>query len=311
MTPTATHSQTELAALLRWYAEMGVDLAIDEAPHDRFAEQAAQALQAASAPALAAAPPAPAARAPMMSAPATSFSQPKTAFSQPKTAPLRPPLSPSRPADPIAALSADAVAHSAREAAAAAQNLDELRAALDAFEGCSLKRTASRLVFADGNPQARLMLVGEAPGAEEDRQGLPFVGRAGQLLDRMLASIGLDRTKVYIANVVPWRPPGNRTPTPQETAACLPFMERQIALVDPAIIVCLGGSAAQTLLRLKDGIMRSRGKWYDYAIDRGGEERHVRAFATLHPAYLLRSPAQKRLAWRDLREIAKALAEVQ
>ena len=153
------------------------------------------------------------------------------------------------------------------------------------------------------------MLVGEAPGAEEDRQGLPFVGRAGQLLDRMLAAIGLDRTKVYIANVVPWRPPGNRAPTPQETAACLPFIERQIALVDPDILVCLGGSSAQTLLRLKDGIMRARGKWYDYTIERGAKgPRKIRAMATLHPAYLLRQPAHKRLAWRDLREVAKALA---
>jgi len=296
------HSPADLAALLRWYAEMGIDLAVDEAPHDRFAEQAAQAAAAQAAPASRmAAPQKPAP--PTQRAPVSATFRPRLehALSRPSAAPPLPDVS--------AALSADAAAQSAREAAAGAQNLDELRAALDAFEGCALKRTASRLVFADGNPTARLMLVGEAPGAEEDRQGLPFVGRAGQLLDRMLAAIGLDRTKVYIANVVPWRPPGNRTPTMQETAACLPFMERQIALVDPAILVCLGGSSAQTLLRLKDGIMRSRGRWYDYAIARDtGETRNIRAFATLHPAYLLRSPAQKRLAWRDLREIAKALA---
>jgi DNA polymerase len=289
-------SHAELAALLRWYAEMGVDLAIDEAPHDRFAEQ--QSAQAVPPPRpVPAQKPAPAAR-----------TIPSVSPQRPDLGAPRPSSSPSRPADPIAPLSADAVAQSAREAANAAQNLDELRAALDAFDGCGLKRTASRLVFADGNPKARLMLVGEAPGAEEDRQGLPFVGRAGQLLDRMLAAIGLDRTRVYIANVVPWRPPGNRAPTPQETAACLPFMERQIALVDPAIIVCLGGSSAQTLLRIKDGIMRARGKWYDYVLDNGGETHHIRAFATLHPAYLLRTPVQKRLAWRDLREISKALA---
>jgi uracil-DNA glycosylase family 4 len=279
----------ELAALLRWYADMGVDLAIDEAPHNRFAESAA----------VATAPPRPPASIPVIRAPATP----------PQVASFgRPPIAAPRPIDANAALSADESALYARDTAAAATSLDALRTALDAFEGCGLKRTASRLVFADGNPAAKLMLVGEAPGAEEDRQGLPFVGRAGQLLDRMLAAIGLDRTKVYIANVVPWRPPGNRTPTAQETATCLPFMERQIALVDPDILVCLGGSSAQTLLRLKDGIMRARGKWYDYTIDRGAAgPRGIRAMATLHPAYLLRQPAHKRLAWRDLREIAKAL----
>jgi uracil-DNA glycosylase family 4 len=284
----ASLGPAELGALLRWYADMGVDLAIDELPHDRFAESVA--IAAIPAPQV----PATGARGPATPRPITSLS--------------RPPIAAPRLIEPNAALSADAAALSARDAAAAAENLDALRAALDAFEGCALKRTASRLVFADGNPAARLMLVGEAPGAEEDRQGLPFVGRAGQLLDRMLAAIGLDRTKVYIANVVPWRPPGNRTPTAQETAACLPFMERQIALVDPDIIVCLGGSSAQTLLRLKDGIMRARGKWYDYTIDQGAAApRQIRAMATLHPAYLLRQPAHKRLAWRDLREITKAL----
>lgn len=281
----------ELAALLRWYADMGVDLAIDEAPHDRFAESVA----AASAPARREpSAPASAPRAPAGPGDVAAFPRPVAAVPRSAATP---------------ALSADEAAQTARGAAAAAETLEALRAALEAFEGCGLKRTASRLVFADGNPAARVMLVGEAPGAEEDRQGLPFVGRAGQLLDRMLAAIGLDRTKVYIANVVPWRPPGNRAPTPQETAACLPFIERQIALIDPDILVCLGGSSAQTLLHLKDGIMRARGKWYDYTIERGAEgPREIRAMATLHPAYLLRQPAHKRLAWRDLREVAKALA---
>ena len=284
-----TLAPAELAALLRWYADMGIDLAIDERPHDRFAELAA-----------AAAPPPrkPPAPAPVPRAPAASR----------EVTPLPRPAATPRNAATPAALSADAAAQSARGAAAAAENLEALRAALDAFEGCGLKRTASRLVFADGNPAARLMLVGEAPGAEEDRQGLPFVGRAGQLLDRMLAAIGLDRTQVYIANVVPWRPPGNRVPTPQETAICLPFLQRQIALVDPDVLVCLGGSSAQTLLRLTDGIMRARGKWYDYTTERGSAgQRKICALATLHPAYLLRQPAHKRLAWRDLREVARAL----
>jgi DNA polymerase len=199
--------------------------------------------------------------------------------------------------------SADAAADQARIATRSAGSLEALRALMETFEGCALRATAKHLVFADGNPRARVMLVGEAPGAEEDRSGVPFVGRSGQLLDRMLAAIGLDRTQVYIANIVPWRPPGNRTPTPQETAVCLPFVTRQIALADPDILVCLGGPSAQTLLGFKDGIMRSRGRLVTY--DTG--TRSIQAIATLHPAYLLRQPLQKRLAWRDLKAIRAAL----
>ena len=209
---------------------------------------------------------------------------------------------------PTAALLAqDEAAQSARATAANARTLDELRAALEAFDGCALKRTASRLVFADGNPQAKVMFVGEAPGADEDRQGVPFVGKAGQLLDRMLASIGLDRTAVYIANVVPWRPPGNRTPTPQETAVCHPFIRRQIALVNPDILVTLGAPATQTLLGVKDGITRVRGTWFDYEIARDDGPRMIKALATLHPAYLLRTSRAKRETWKDLRALKQAL----
>jgi len=147
------------------------------------------------------------------------------------------------------------------------------------------------------------MLVGEAPGRDEDEQGLPFIGRSGKLLDRMLAAIGLDRSSVYIANVIPWRPPGNRTPTPQEIAICLPFIERHIALAAPDVLVCLGGPSAQTLLNQRDGILRLRGRWFDY--DCNG--RVIPALATLHPAYLLRQPAQKKLAWRDLRALQAKL----
>jgi uracil-DNA glycosylase family 4 len=149
------------------------------------------------------------------------------------------------------------------------------------------------------------MFVGEAPGADEDRIGRPFVGRAGQLLDRMLKSIGLERGQVYIANVVPWRPPGNRTPTLQETQACLPFIKRQIELAAPEILVCLGASSAQTLLGVREGITRARGKWFPY---RGDDGRTLRALAMLHPAYLLRQPGQKRQAWTDLRTLARELA---
>ncbi|MGA2312323.1 MAG: uracil-DNA glycosylase [Xanthobacteraceae bacterium] len=193
----------------------------------------------------------------------------------------------------------------ARAAAQSAKSLDELRALLEAFEGCMLRATATQLVFADGNPAARVMFVGEAPGRDEDIAGLPFVGRSGKLLDRMIEAIGLDRTQVYIANIVPWRPPGNRTPTPHESAICLPFIRRQIELADPDILVCLGQPSTQTLLETKEGITRTRGRWLKF--DTGSRE--IRALATYHPAFLLRSPLQKRLAWRDFLAIKKALAQ--
>ena len=193
----------------------------------------------------------------------------------------------------------------ARESAGSAKGLEELRALLAGFAGCTLAATATQLVFADGNPQARVMFVGEAPGRDEDIAGLPFVGRSGKLLDLMLAAIGLDRTTAYIANVVPWRPPGNRTPTPQETAICLPFIRRQIELANPDILVCLGQPATQTLLATREGITKTRGRWFKY--DTGSRE--IRALATYHPAFLLRSPLQKRFAWRDFLTLKKALAQ--
>ena len=209
-----------------------------------------------------------------------------------------------RAAPAIAPSAPDEAAMTAREAARGAGTLDELRAILDKFDGCALKPSATQLVFADGNPKARVMFVGEAPGADEDREGLPFVGRSGKLLDRMLAAIGLDRTSVYIANVVPWRPPGNRTPTPQETQICLPFILRQIELADPDILVCMGNPSAQTLLGIKEGITKTRGRWFTF----GTGKREIRAMPTFHPAFLLRSPLQKRFAWRDFLAIKKALA---
>jgi uracil-DNA glycosylase len=266
-----------LAWLLRWYADMGVDIAVDDVPHDRFAETDANAAAQAEAGSHATAPP--------------------------ET------MEPSRriPREPAPTLPANLIEATAQEAASSAKNLDDLREKLTRFEGCGLKATATRLVFGDGNPGADIMFIGEAPGADEDRQGVPFVGRAGQLLDKMLAAIGLDRSKVYIANVVPWRPPGNRTPTPLETAACLPFTRRQIELVGPKILVCLGAAAAQTLLGSKEGIMRMRGRWLTYPAGEG----NIRAIAMLHPAYLLRQPAQKKLAWQDLRMLAKEINRLQ
>jgi len=259
-----------LCDLLDFYAEAGVDALVGEAPVDRFAAAAEP-------------PPAPRPRAPQPAAlPPDLETRERTA------APPAP----------------DEAAVSAREAARSAKSLDELRAILERFDGCPLKATATQLVFADGNPEARLMFVGEAPGRDEDIEGLPFVGRSGKLLDRMLAAIGLDRAGVYIANIVPWRPPGNRTPTPQEQQVCLPFILRQIELVDPDVLVCLGGPSAHTLLGGKEGITKIRGRWF--AFDTG--KREIRAMPTFHPAFLLRSPLQKRFAWRDFLAIKKALS---
>jgi DNA polymerase len=203
-----------------------------------------------------------------------------------------------------APLSPEVAATAATQAVQGIRTLEQLRAALDAFDGCALKATAKQLVFADGNPKAKVMFVGEAPGRDEDIEGLPFVGRSGKLLDRMLTAIGLDRTNVYIANIIPWRPPGNRTPTPQESQICLPFIQRQIELVDPEVLVCLGGPSAQTLLGIREGITKTRGRWFNYHTG----TREIRAMPTFHPAFLLRSPLQKRLAWRDFLAIKKALA---
>jgi DNA polymerase len=192
----------------------------------------------------------------------------------------------------------------ARAAAGKAGTLDELGAILARFDGCGLKATAKNLCFYRGAAEARLMLIGEAPGRDEDLAGKPFVGRAGQLLDKMLAAIGLSEREVHITNIVYWRPPGNRTPTPQEAQVCRPFLERQVELVAPDLVLLLGGAAANHIFGATEGIMRIRGKWRDVTIG----ARTVRAIATLHPAYLLRTPAAKRLAWRDLLAVKAALA---
>jgi DNA polymerase len=274
MTPEPTPT---IAQLLTFYLEAGVDCALTEEPVNRLSDpDIVPAPREIAAPREAAAP------------------EPVRAFA----AAL--PVERGEPAPlPEAAIML------AREAARTAPSLDVLRALLEKFDGCALKSTATRLVFADGNPQARIMFVGEAPGREEDIEGLPFVGRSGKLLDRMIAAIGLDRSNAYIANVIPWRPPGNRTPTPQETQICLPFIQRQIELVNPDVLVTLGNPSTQTLLSTREGIMKTRGRWFDY--DTGS--RVIRALATFHPAYLLRSPSYKRMAWQDLRSIAKALEQ--
>ncbi|MCB1384328.1 MAG: uracil-DNA glycosylase [Nitratireductor sp.] len=284
--------------ILQWLAEMGDDVALSETPVDRFAESAAQRQESLAARGRSAAVP----RRPSLTDRARAVES-------------RLPASGSQAAGGRAAggmpmagnatlPDAEAVA-TARDLARNADTLEALRAAMADFRGCNLRLTAKNLVFADGNPQARLMLVGEAPGRDEDIQGLPFVGRSGQLLDRMLAAIGLDRTRVYITNVLPWRPPGNRTPTPAEVEICRPFIERHIELAAPEMVVAIGGSSAKMLFETTQGILSLRGKWRSYAC--GGRE--IPAFATLHPAYLLRQPAQKRLAWHDLLQIRARLEE--
>ena len=269
--------------VLRFYAEAGVDAALSEEPVDRFALSRALADEAA--------------RGREVERQLAAERERADAARQ-----ERPPEPAARPT-PKLTIPSEAVVMAAREATAIAETLDELRATLAGFEGCNLRFTATNLVFADGNPNSRVMFVGEAPGFEEDMQGLPFVGRSGQLLDRMIAAIGLDRTSAYIANVIPWRPPGNRTPTPQETEICRPFIERQIALADPDFLILLGGASAKQLLKTSEGILRLRGKWQPYDTGR----REIRVMATLHPAYLLRQPPQKRLAWRDLLTLKAAL----
>jgi DNA polymerase len=201
---------------------------------------------------------------------------------------------PEKLTDPIAA---------ARDAAKSAPTLELLKIAVERFEGCALRATAKTTVFSDGNPNARIMFVGEAPGRDEDDQGIPFVARSGKLLDLMMNSVGLDRSTAYLSNVIPWRPPGNRTPTPQECQICLPFIQRQIELADPDILVCLGGPTTQLMLGTNEGIKRSRGKWFAFHTGK----REIRAIATFHPAYLLRAPLEKRFAWRDFLAIKKAL----
>ncbi len=270
-------SERSALELLRWYQAMGVDEAISETPLDWSTLEESRRLPpqpvpvARKAPARAAVPPPP----------------------TPSSAPARKPGHPGLPASALAA----------RDIAAKAADLESLEHALAEFDGCALKKTAKNLCFARGNPEARLMLIGEAPGRDEDLTGKPFVGRAGQLLDRMLAAIDLGADDVYITNVVYWRPPGNRTPTPHEVQACQPFLERQIELAGPEMIVLLGGAAAKQMLATDQGIMKLRGKWK--SIEIAGKP--VKTLATLHPAFLLRNPVSKRLAWRDLLTVQAAL----
>lgn len=259
---------TDPLATLAWLVEAGADEAIQETPVNRL----------------------------------------KAKEMPPQVAPMRAPVAPQagRPSAQPVPLAGDNIGN-AMAAAAGASNLVELKAALEAFEGSALKRMATNTVFADGVAESRVMLIGEAPGRDEDRIGKPFVGRAGQLLDKMLASIGLDRRRnCYITNVMNWRPPDNRDPAPEEAAICLPFLRRHIELTNPKAILLLGAVAARHVMGVSDGIMRTRGRWMEYRVG----ERMVPVLPTLHPAYLLRQPAHKKLAWRDLQAFAAKLEEL-
>ncbi len=262
-----SHSHT--LEQLKWQMEMGADDVLAEVPVNHLEEKPKS-------------PPAPEKKAEKM---------PKKQAAIPSPNPA--PLLGDAPISPAEAL------HKAQEIAAACTTRDELKAAVEAFDGLSIKKIAMNTVFSDGNPEAEIMLIGEAPGASEDEQGIPFCGASGQLLDTMLACIGLERKKnVYISNTLFWRPPGNRKPTPQELEICKPFVEKHIALIRPKLLILVGGTATQALLDPRQGITKLRGKFYEYTntyLDSA-----IQTSAMFHPAYLMRSPAQKRLAWKDL-----------
>ncbi|MDX2307621.1 MAG: uracil-DNA glycosylase [Hyphomicrobium sp.] len=300
--------QRTLTAVLEWYAAMGVDAplsteakcwrsAAPESPGEGFAwpgdrrelapEVRSDIHPRSSAFPIPAVPPSARAPSPPEQRPGASFA----------------PARPLAPAPAARSRSATTAAASATTLARAAGTLDALGRALASFEGCGLKSTAKSLCFYRGAATAPLMIIGEAPGRDEDIEGKPFVGRAGQLLDRMLAAASFDETNVHITNVVYWRPPGNRTPTPEEAESCRPFLERQIELVAPRIVLLLGGTAAKQVLGTQEGILRVRGTWREIAPN--GQK--LRAMASLHPAYLLRQPAAKRQAWRDFLAVRDAL----
>jgi DNA polymerase len=284
-------TSAHLRAWLEWYEAMGVVEPVGEHPIDRLRPLAPGAgrREGSSRSGHAARP------LPATPVPAT-----------PVPAPSARPAQPRAPAERLLLRSAGSAAASAREIAAACPDLAALEAAVAGFDGCALRETALNLCFADGGPDAEVMLIGEAPGADEDRLGKPFVGQSGKLLDKMLATIGLQRRSVYITNVIYWRPPGNRSPTQAEIAACQPFLERQIELLRPQVIVFLGGISARGLLGVKEGVTKLRGRRFVYTTTGGAR---IPVMVTFHPAFLLRQPAQKRFAWRDLLTLRHQLDE--
>lgn len=283
MTEAALAPQ-DAAALLRWYVDHGIDETIGEEAIDRFALPPPVAVVTAPLASEGAAPSTPAA-----------------------PTPIRAPVAPPVARAPVP-LESPQLAEDAREVSRRATTIAELEEAVRAFEGCALKRTAKNTVFADGVAGAPVMIVGEAPGADEDRLGKPFVGVSGQLMDRMFAAIGMSRERdLYITNILFWRPPGNRTPTLSEQAICLAFTRRHIELAKPKIVVLAGGTAVKAVLNTTEGITRLRGKWTTLKLDDGSE---VPALPTFHPAFLLRTPASKRQSWADLLALDKRLKDL-
>jgi uracil-DNA glycosylase len=265
-------------ALLDWYRMAGVDAAVDDAPIAAWS----------------------------LDAEATST---PVAPSPPRLpAPIRHPVPAIGEQAPSLLVPEGRRIGHAREVAARCGTLAELKAALADFDGCALKATARQVCFADGNPEAQLMVIGEAPGAEEDRQGKPFVGQSGQFLDRILAEVGIDRTRAWITNVIFWRPPGNRPPTDGEIAVCQPFLERQIELLAPRFILFVGGIAAKALLGKTEGVTKLRGRPFIYTSSDG---RAIPCLVTFHPAYLLRQPLNKRFVWRDMLQLRARLDELE
>jgi uracil-DNA glycosylase family 4 len=307
---TDSVERDDLLALLTWWNDAGVSDALGDTPTDWTAD--GQTLPAASFvwPIAEAvdkgrqARPAPSAERHIAPGPGSSDRPPEARPPVARALSGAPP-SVSPAARPAAAAPPSITERAARDAARTAPTLDSLEVALRQFEGCGLKTTAKNLCFYRGSPTARTLIIGEAPGREEDLEGRPFIGPAGQMLDRMLAAIGLGEADVHITNVVYWRPPGNRTPTPEEVLTCRPFLDRQIELVAPDLIVTLGGPATKAILQVEEGIMRVRGKWREASFG----SRMIPVMPTLHPAYLLRTPAAKRQAWRDLLAIKAALAK--
>ncbi len=272
-------AREDLESLLRWYVDQGIDEAIGEDAIDRFAAPAPQP---------------------------TPLPVQQRAAAAPT--PIRPaPAAAAPPRGPVPIESPQLV-EDARALAQRCNSVEELEAAVRAFEGCALKRTAKNTVFADGVAGSPVMVVGEAPGADEDRLGKPFVGVSGQLMDRMFEAIGMSRERdLYITNILFWRPPGNRTPTLSEQAICMAFTRRHIELARPKVLVLAGGTAAKSVLDTTEGIMRLRGKWTTLSLDDGSA---VPTLPTFHPAYLLRTPASKRQSWLDLLSLDKKLREL-
>lgn len=276
-----------LAAVLHYYADAGIDCALADNPIDRFEESSRKK--------------------PEPQKQSSTAVAPRPALKAAGTSQASAPQKPSNPVAERTTIPDETALATAREAAGTAGTLKALQDALLSFEGCNLRFGARQTVFADGKPQADIMFIGEAPGGDEDRQGIPFVGRAGQMLDKMLAAIRLDRSQVYITNMIPWRPPGNRTPTPLEIELCRPFIERHIQLVNPKVLVLLGNVSTKALLGINRGILSFRGTWSEYNLN---SDTIIPSMPTLHPAYLLRNPAQKKQSWADFLSIRKRLDEL-